>query len=178
MQQFAKVLERQIGSHFPLVHMDSPFALQFYLNTMRRRVSPSQAARVLASDYDAFVVVRDPSKLEAILDPTKTAVHEVARWPLTGEAYVRIVSNRPCLNHTCHTATSPDYQPDSLGAVRSGPLQLRQGACDNRRSGSGLLALPVGARLGLSAVLGLAIALLLAAGGHGVLQSIVACDSW
>jgi hypothetical protein len=102
MQEFARHLEQQAGRRFPFVHVDSPFALQFYLDTMTPRVSPAEAAELLASGRDTFVVLRNTSKLAAQL-PAETRVSEVARWPLTGEPYIRVLSNHDRLERTART---------------------------------------------------------------------------
>ena len=97
MEELARVIRDQGGDEFPLTHVDDPFALQFYLNTARPMVSFDRAARLLRDDSAAFVVVRDWAKLRASLGPDSPELHELARWPASGEPFVRIVSNHPKL---------------------------------------------------------------------------------
>ena len=83
------------GEDCPLTYVDGPFALQFYLNTKRPEVSFEQAAALLRSNTAAYVVVRDYEKLQGLLGVNSVRLNELARWPDSGKAYVRIVSNRP-----------------------------------------------------------------------------------
>jgi 4-amino-4-deoxy-L-arabinose transferase-like glycosyltransferase len=90
MRDLAGRVEQSLGEHFPLVHVDTPFALQFYLNTAWPLTAGERATKLLQEDYPAYVAVGDfefPSDLPL--------PHELARWPTNGLPTVRIVSNRP-----------------------------------------------------------------------------------
>jgi hypothetical protein len=100
MEELARVVREEVGDEFPLTHVDSPYAFQFYLNTKRALVSVAEAVQLLRSDAAAFVVISDLARLEAELGAGAPALHEVARWPPSGEAFLRIVSNYPRLEWT------------------------------------------------------------------------------
>lgn len=94
MRDLARDIQGRFGERFPLNHVDSPFALQFYLNTARPQISTSRAAEILSGDYPAVVTVRDSAKLRSEL-PAATTLYEIARWPSTNKASVRVISNVP-----------------------------------------------------------------------------------
>jgi 4-amino-4-deoxy-L-arabinose transferase-like glycosyltransferase len=98
--QLATQIRSQVGAEFPLTHVDDPFALQFYLGSMRRVASFQRAARLLDGDAAAFVVVRDLASLEACRKTNAPSLYELARWPATEKPFVRIVSNHPRLEWT------------------------------------------------------------------------------
>ncbi len=104
-QKDAKVLETRAirelaakigGGEFPLVHVDSTFALQFYLNTKRPYVPTHQAAALLRQEPAVFVAVKD-------LTPFANW-HRVAEWQGRKKAYY-IVSNHPRIEWTDRMAT-------------------------------------------------------------------------
>lgn len=97
MSRLAGEVRAQGGKDFPLVYVDAPFALQFYLNTMEPAVSMERATELLRGSPPAFAAVRDFPALQKQLGPAAAGVHEVARWPDAGEAFVRIIGNRPRL---------------------------------------------------------------------------------
>ena len=102
IERFAATVCEAVGKDFPLTHVDDPFAFQFYLGPMRRTVSFAGAAELLQSDAAAFIVVRDLAKLKDCFGASLPTLHELARWPATGEAFVRIISNHPRLEWTSH----------------------------------------------------------------------------
>jgi hypothetical protein len=94
MRDLAREMQHHFGDGFPLNHADSPFALQFYLNTARPQISAAQAAELLSADCPAVVTVSDFEKLRNAL-PASTVLHEIGRWPSTREPTTRILSNVP-----------------------------------------------------------------------------------
>ncbi len=103
IKEMAASVQREVGAQFPLTHLDSPFAIQFYLNTVRTWVETEQAAELLRGDAAAFVVVRDFPSLETYLGTN--AIYTLLRWPASGDAFVQIVSNHPRLEWTADMAT-------------------------------------------------------------------------
>ena len=97
-QGFARRVEASAGKAFPLVHVNTPMAVQFFLDTFRPRVSAERAARLLEQPEGAFVAVRDdalaPEELRRL---EGVAPHVVARWPESGRPFLRILGNRPRL---------------------------------------------------------------------------------
>jgi hypothetical protein len=108
MKDLAREVQHRFGDQFPINHVDSPFALQFYLNTARPQISTSQAAGLLSGEYPAVVTVSDFVKLRSQL-PAQTPCYEIARWPATNEAAARVVSNvpRPELTNRLATVIGP-----------------------------------------------------------------------
>lgn len=92
LRQLAAQLEARLGPRPPILFTDAPFALQFYLNTMRPRLSLADAAQCLAATTPVMVAVQDPKSLRGLLAPG-VALHEVARWPATDPALVTVVAN-------------------------------------------------------------------------------------
>jgi len=123
VKEFANDIRQKAGDSFPLMYVDSPYTLQFYLNTMTPRVSAQQAAQALASDYPAFVVVKDLDHLNTLLDRNTNNGHDgaatlsnyytVARWPELKDGTLSIVSNHPSLEATSRIITF------------SGPLMIK-----------------------------------------------------
>jgi hypothetical protein len=93
-REFAANVRRTLGEQFPVVHVDTPFAVQFYLNTARPRTSFERAAELLQGDFPAFVAVSDFDILLAQFPTNAPTLQEVIRWPAQGAPLVRIVSNR------------------------------------------------------------------------------------
>jgi hypothetical protein len=77
------------------VHVDTPFALQFWLNTARPLIKFDQAAAMLQAKEPVVIAVSDFDKLKSNFRTNAPALHELARWPSNGTTVVRIVSNRP-----------------------------------------------------------------------------------
>lgn len=113
MRNLARFLQRKVGSEFPLVHVDSPFTLQFYLNTMRPHVSSKRAAELLDGSEAAFVVVQKREPLEQYMEKNRHSLYEVTRWPQHGVPHLRVVSNHARLEYTDQMASmiGPDRVP-------------------------------------------------------------------
>jgi hypothetical protein len=97
VRDFANHLRAEVGEDFPFLHVDSPYALQFFLNTMRPEISYEEARRLLTGVPPAFVVVRRMDRFEKETGLGAAALHIVARCPETGEAYLVVLSNQPRL---------------------------------------------------------------------------------
>jgi 4-amino-4-deoxy-L-arabinose transferase-like glycosyltransferase len=94
-RQVARLIPERLGANAPLTYVDSPFALQFYLNYLRPPVSFERAASLLRGSAAAWVAVHEFAGLQKELGPDTNSLHEVLRWPLAGEPLIRIVGNRP-----------------------------------------------------------------------------------
>lgn len=94
-QQAARFILERLGQDAPLTYVDSPFAVQFYLNRVHPAVSFERAAALLRSLPAAWVVVSDYAQLQKEVGTNVTPWHEVLRWPETGEPSIRIVGNQP-----------------------------------------------------------------------------------
>ena len=104
VRDLAAMLRGQVGGDFPLMHVDSPYGLQFYLNTMRLNVPLARAARALSGPEAAFAVVANPALLRPLL-PAGAPLHELVQWPLGKTSKLFIVSNHPRLEYTPRLAT-------------------------------------------------------------------------
>lgn len=91
----ADTLRARAGPAPRVLHVDAPFTLQFYLNTMERTVSFAEAAARLRSAEPTRVAVRDLRALQDALGLNPPVLHDVAAWPESGTPFVRIVSNQP-----------------------------------------------------------------------------------
>jgi hypothetical protein len=97
VERLARSIRERVGPEFPLVHVDTPFAFQLYLNTMTPLTSASEAAALLRRPAAAFIAVREARAITEALGPAAPPLHEVARWPAAGKPYVRVLSNHPRL---------------------------------------------------------------------------------
>ena len=99
-REFTREIQRGPGAQFPLTYVDSPFALQFYLNTMHRQVSADRAAELLKGDAAAFVVVGDAEKYQRIRERVGTNghLHELRHVSVgRGKNPFWLLSNQPRL---------------------------------------------------------------------------------
>lgn len=92
MEQLAREIREKAGDA-PLVHTDTPYTLQFYLNTMQTLVPPEEAARLLTGSNKVYVASCDFRPVARLL-PRGFDDREVARWPDEGEAFVTVFGNR------------------------------------------------------------------------------------
>ncbi len=106
MSDFASAIRQTVGDGFPLIHVDSPYALQFFLNSYRTLASSEMAARALSSGHAAFAVVDDPEAMEARIGP------ETPLYRLYGpvkakkeDSWLWVLGNRPRLEYTARMAT-------------------------------------------------------------------------
>jgi len=94
-QQASRLIVENLCAKPPLTHVDSPFAVQFYLNILHPSVSFERAAALLRGNAAAWVVVCDFAGLEKALGPGAQPLHEAMRWPETSEPWIRVVGNQP-----------------------------------------------------------------------------------
>ena len=97
VQQLAARFQERIGDTAHLQFVDVPYGLQFYLNTMKPRISYKKAARLLNGNDTVFVAVRSMAALKKCLPPN-ASLHMVIRWPQAGSDFIYLVSNRAIQN--------------------------------------------------------------------------------
>ena len=119
LKDLARSLEKQVGPNFPFTYVDSYYTLQFYLNTMRPRVSLERAAQLLRGSPAAFVIVRDLPRLKTVLDKTGQQIYILEKRSAKGAVAATVVSNHPRLEWT-----------DSMAAA-AGPMTF---TTENARS--------------------------------------------
>jgi Dolichyl-phosphate-mannose-protein mannosyltransferase len=100
MRALAHSIRARVGVRFPLTHVDTPFALQFFLGSTAPLASVEQAARLLSGPDATFIAVRHFDSLRGALAQTPTPFFVVARWPTTGEPDVSVISNHARLEWT------------------------------------------------------------------------------
>jgi 4-amino-4-deoxy-L-arabinose transferase-like glycosyltransferase len=108
----AESVEGQIGARFPFTHLDTPYGLQIYLDTLHREPSPERIARLLQGEAAVFVWVNDSTDL-TVLTNGPTPVHVLMEAQLTQRPGLRLLSNREKL----------EWERDM--AVCLGPLDIR-----------------------------------------------------
>jgi hypothetical protein len=105
LKNMADEIGHSAGPEPPLTFVDASMGLQVFLNTWHPAVSFERAAGILRGPVPAFVAVRDIAKLEAARQEGDPAFYTIL--PVSaGSTYagVRIVSNRPSLEHPHHFA--------------------------------------------------------------------------
>lgn len=90
MRQLAGEIRMTLGDDAPLIYVDAPFSLQFFLNTMKLVVTPEEAARQLEGSNTVYVAVCNTTN---VTSRATSPVYTVARWPETGETFVTILGN-------------------------------------------------------------------------------------
>lgn len=90
VRQLAERYASSYGDTRSLYFVDTPYGLQFFLNTMKRRISYQSAAQMLQSQPQARIAVQHPDRLKALL-PTGYELEEMMRWPQSGEARIYIL---------------------------------------------------------------------------------------
>jgi len=89
----AKRFEKEFGNNRNLAFVDVPFGLQYYLNTMKHRISYEAAADLMKGSTQVFVAVKDTDKLKQSL-PSDQPLYIIMQWPETGTGLINIVSNK------------------------------------------------------------------------------------
>lgn len=104
VRDFAAFLRGEVGGAFPLMHVDSPFGLQFYLGTMHQNVSATNAAAALSGSGDAFAVVEDVEALRKKLLPNRP-LYDLVQWKIGKTSLLHVISNHPRLEYTPQMTT-------------------------------------------------------------------------
>ena len=95
LRQLAVMIESKDPDHPPLHHVDTPYTLQFNLNTMEMQIIFEEAAQLLRDREPVWVAVSDYGTLKKALESDSPKLYEVARAPQESTAYALIVSNAP-----------------------------------------------------------------------------------
>jgi hypothetical protein len=67
VREVARGIRNQCGAQPQIIHVDSPFALQFYLNSFQLMVQAERAAKLPRSDSPAYLAVSVPDKVRPYL---------------------------------------------------------------------------------------------------------------
>ena len=109
MRTLAQEIRAKAGDDAPLIHVDTPYSLQFFLNTMKVTVTSEEAARLLSGTNPVYVAVRNLTSVTTRLSSTQ--IHTVARWPKTGEAAVTILGNQSPLTPALSQGERKSFPP-------------------------------------------------------------------
>lgn len=85
---------------FPLTHVESPFALQFYLNTKKQPVEAIVGANLLAEEPDIFIATSEYENIRKALGTNQNKAHLLFRWHGPNQETLDLVSNHPRLEWT------------------------------------------------------------------------------
>lgn len=94
VREFADSLRAEAGENFQLEYLDAPYALQFFLNTMRRNVSFETARDLLTAPAPAYVVAKNLDRFEKSTGLTTATLHAPARCPESGKPFLVVLGNR------------------------------------------------------------------------------------
>lgn len=93
-RQLARQYESTYGRPKDMNFVDAPYGLQYYLNTMKPRISFEDAANLLESTREVVLAVKDIKRLQRLAG-SGHSLHILMQWPENGEGVFHIVSNRP-----------------------------------------------------------------------------------
>lgn len=119
LEQAAGLVRSRCGEDFPLTHVSSDSAFQFYLNTIRTHVPAKRAAELLRGGTPAFVAVRWLELFEKEMGTNAPPLHVLLRWPATGKPLIAIVSNHPRLERPPAVASAVGQPGDLVAAASS-----------------------------------------------------------
>lgn len=104
MQSIAEAIPHEQGKQFPLIFIDEPFPIQFFLNTFIKTVPMERVLKFLKSDYKVFIVLSDKVPFFDISKDPSLKLYELIRCPPKNDNYMRILSNHPRLERTASMA--------------------------------------------------------------------------
>ncbi|MFM1768721.1 MAG: hypothetical protein RJA22_1250 [Verrucomicrobiota bacterium] len=98
-QALSSEIRATLGTEFPLTYIDSPFAVQFRLNTLRFQATPARAAALLAGSVPAFVVAGNEEAFGRLRQNlgTNAPLHELRVFGSKRGPILHLVSNQPRL---------------------------------------------------------------------------------
>jgi len=76
----------------PMIHVDTPYTLQFYLNTMQVITPPEKAGEMLSGSNAVVVAVCDFNRVRPWIKEG-VEIHELARWPESNEPFAMVIGN-------------------------------------------------------------------------------------
>jgi len=88
-------IEARLGRDADIVHVDTPYTLQFYLNTMKPQVTAEMAASLLKGPEPVVVAANDWGRIRRHMKKLEVPLYEIARWPAGGVPLVRVIGNQP-----------------------------------------------------------------------------------
>ena len=97
LKTVAAEIKAKGGNDFPLQHADATMGLQFFLGTMRPRITIEEACDALRSREPAYIAVRREAAREDIEKCLGgTRVYTLGSWTPEGEKdpFITILSNR------------------------------------------------------------------------------------
>jgi 4-amino-4-deoxy-L-arabinose transferase-like glycosyltransferase len=101
IKRIARGIKAAGGTTFPVTYNhQSPYGLQFYLNTKRLPVDATWSARLLADKPDVFIATSDIDSIRKALGTNPAEVYVLDTWRGSKQEAVDIISNHPRLEWT------------------------------------------------------------------------------
>jgi hypothetical protein len=125
MDDFAHAIRAGGGEGLPLIHVHTPYALQFFLGTMVPKADMKTALAALGGDGAAYVVVSDPENVRSRLDADGAKLRVLLQWPKGDAPRLAIVSNRDRLEDAPKMAAALDGLLIEMDGLRLEEIQGR-----------------------------------------------------
>jgi hypothetical protein len=100
VKELAAMVKSAGGTVFPITHVQSPYALQFYLNTKEPLLNAGMGANLLRQSPAVFVATSDYESIRKALGPDESNTFVLFRWRGSKEEPVDLISNHPRLEWT------------------------------------------------------------------------------
>jgi 4-amino-4-deoxy-L-arabinose transferase-like glycosyltransferase len=101
VKRIARTIKATGGTTFPLTYFhQSPYGLQFYLNTKELPIDGTWSARLLAGEPDVFIATSDLGAIRQALGKMRAQLYVVDSWRGSKNEAVDIISNHSRLEWT------------------------------------------------------------------------------
>ena len=95
MKILAGQIEARLGEDADILHVDTPYTLQFYLNTMKPIITSEMASSKLGGQEHVTVAACDWGRIRKHMKKPRVPLYEVAQWPASETPQLRVMSNQP-----------------------------------------------------------------------------------
>lgn len=95
MAQLARTIHSRLGENTPVLQLDAPFSLQFYLHQWQPQLSWEALAERLHKGHPITFAVQDLSALRSVWKEPLDTLEQVASWPAEGTPQVYIFRSHP-----------------------------------------------------------------------------------
>jgi len=119
VRDMARSIEHDGGAQFPVTYAGAPFALDYYLNTMRAEVTAQRAAGLLAGPDAAYVAVCDRRSVKDLVHGVR--LHELYSINLR---LPRGAGQSPWIFNLCILANRPLLRTEYAMALGVGALDI------------------------------------------------------
>jgi hypothetical protein len=101
----ARLVRGRVGAAFPWVDFEAPYAVQFFLGTMRPRATAEQVRELLTGPAAAFVMIGKRDRFESETGLRVSDFHILYETPDEVRPRWALVGNRPALEYGASTAS-------------------------------------------------------------------------